>query len=112
MSTPTGSTAYSLSVGGPIVTPNSNNFIIAPIAPHNLSVRPLIIPDNVVIRLKVMGDDISCLASLDHRSSEIVSGMEFQIKKAEFSITTVTFSKNSFYNTLRNKLMWGYDKRN
>jgi NAD+ kinase len=112
VSTPTGSTAYSLSVGGPIVTPNSNNFIIAPIAPHNLSVRPLIIPDNVNIRLKVEGENISCLAALDFRSAEFDSGLEFHIKKADFTVKTVTFSKNSFYNTLRNKLMWGYDKRN
>lgn len=112
VSTPTGSTAYSMSVGGPIITPHSNNFIIAPIAPHNLSVRPLIIPDNVSIKLKVEGKNINCLASLDYRSAEFDSDIEFQIKKADFKIRTVTLGRHSFYNTLRNKLMWGYDKRN
>jgi len=111
ISTPTGSTAYSMSVGGPIVSPDATNFIIAPIAPHNLSVRPMVIPDNVTIKLVFEGGPINCLASLDYRSAEFNTDIEFVIKKADFRIKTISFENTSFYNTLRNKMMWGYDKR-
>lgn len=111
VSTPTGSTAYSMSVGGPIVTPDAPNFIIAPIAPHNLSVRPMVIPDNVNIKLVIEGGPTNCLASLDYRSAEFNTDIEFVIKKAKFRIKTILFENASFYNTLRNKMMWGFDKR-
>ena len=112
IATPTGSTAYSLSVGGPIVAPNSGNLIITPIAPHNLSIRPIVINDNNVIKLKVESRTNSFLASLDQRSEVIENELEIIIKKADFQINTIKFPNQSFYKTIRNKLMWGLDKRN
>ena len=112
VSTPTGSSAYSLSVGGPIVAPESQNFIISPIAAHNLNVRPLVIPDNVVLRLKAESRDRNghFTLSLDSRSVECADGSEIELKRAEFKIKIVKSA--SFYATMRNKLMWGVDKRN
>ena len=112
VSTPTGSSAYSVSVGGPIVVPESQNFIISPIAAHNLNVRPLVIPDNVVLRLKTecRDNDQRFTLSLDSRSVICASGTEIEIKRAGFKIKIV--KSTSFYTTLRNKLMWGVDKRN
>jgi len=112
ISTPTGSTAYSLSVGGPIVIPNSNNFIIVPISPHNLTVRPIVVPDNISLKLKVDGRGANFLVTLDHRSEVIDSSIELIIKRADFNISLIKFDKHTFYSTLRNKLMWGIDKRN
>ncbi len=112
ISTPTGSTAYSLSVGGPIVLPISNNFIIAPIASHNLSVRPIVIPDNVELTLKVDGRIDKYLLTLDNRTVELDRLTEVILKKSKFQIKMLQLHNNSFYNTLRNKLMWGLDKRN
>ena len=112
VSTPTGSSAYSLSVGGPIVAPESQNFIISPIAAHNLNVRPLIIPDNVTLRLKAVcrNQDRHFTLSLDSRSVKCASGAEIELKRAGFKVKIV--KSTSFYVTLRNKLMWGADKRN
>ena len=112
VSTPTGSSAYSLSVGGPIVAPESQTFIISPIAAHNLNVRPLIIPDHVTLRLKVecRDKDRRFALSLDSRSVECNSGAEIELKRADFKVRIVKSA--SFYATLRNKLMWGVDKRN
>ena len=112
VSTPTGSSAYSLSVGGPIVAPESQNFIISPIAAHNLNVRPLVIPDNVVLKLKAecRDNDRRFTLSLDSRSVECTSGTEIELKRAGFKVKIVKSA--SFYTTLRNKLMWGVDKRN
>jgi len=112
VSTPTGSSAYSLSVGGPIVAPESQNFIISPIAAHNLNVRPLVIPDHVIMRLKAecRNHDRYFTLSLDSRSVECISGTEIEIKRAGFKVKIVKSA--SFYTTLRNKLMWGVDKRN
>ena len=112
IATPTGSTAYSLSVGGPIVTPESTNFIITPIAPHNLTVGPLVISDNKEISLKVEGRSSNFLASLDHRSRSFNSSVKIKVRKAEFNIHMVKLKNHTFFNTLRNKLMWGFDKRN
>ncbi|MBI4649664.1 MAG: NAD kinase [Bacteroidia bacterium] len=112
ISTPTGSTAYSLSAGGPIVHPESKNFIISPITPHNLSVRPLIVPDSCSIRLKAEGRCSNFMASLDHRSEIFDSSVELLINKANFYINIVKFPSTDFFNTLRNKLFWGVDKRN
>lgn len=112
ISTPTGSTAYSLSVGGPIVVPNSNNFIISPIAPHNLTVRPIVISDMNEITLKVEGRSQQFIASLDHRSVIFDKGAELLIKKAGYQIKLIKLKNTSYFNTLRNKLMWGFDKRN
>ena len=112
VSTPTGSTAYSLAVGGPIITPTASNFIIAPIAPHNLAIRPVVISDNEEIKLKIEGRGGRYLASLDSRSDAFGANIEMRLSKAEFAINVLQFDNQSFYSTLRNKLNWGIDKRN
>ena len=112
ISTPTGSTAYSLSCGGPLVMPGSQNFIITPIAPHNLNVRPLVISDNNEIKLKVEGRSSHYLASLDSRNEIIDSSVELTIKKADFCLHLIKLENQNFFNTIRNKLLWGLDKRN
>ncbi len=112
VSTPTGSTAYSLSVGGPIITPTAANFIIAPIAPHNLAIRPVVISDSEEVKLMVEGRGERYMASLDSRSDAFGSDIEMRLRKADFSINVLQFDNQSFYSTLRNKLMWGIDKRN
>lgn len=112
ISTPTGSTAYSLSVGGPIVTPDSQNFIISPIAPHNLNVRPIIIPDSSVLKLKVEGRTSNYNLTLDSRSAVIEIGMEITVSKSPFKINLIKLNSIDYFSTLRNKLMWGADKRN
>jgi len=112
VSTPTGSTAYSLAVGGPIITPTAANFIIAPIAPHNLAIRPVVIPDSEEIKLRIEGRGERYMASLDSRSEAFGTNIEMRLSKADFSINVIQFDNQSFYSTLRNKLMWGIDKRN
>jgi NAD+ kinase len=112
IATPTGSTAYSLSVGGPILTPDSENFVITPLAPHNLTIRPLVVPDNYEIRLKVEGRGTQFLASLDSRSVAIDQSTEIKIRKANFKLKTLQLPDQTFFSTLRNKLMWGVDRRN
>ncbi len=112
ISTPTGSTAYSLSVGGPILTPDSANVVIAPIAPHNLTVRPIIIPDHNWFTLKIEGRGQQFLTTVDSRSESIDFPGEIHVRKANFKIKTLRLKGHSFYSTLRNKLMWGLDKRN
>jgi NAD+ kinase len=112
VSTPTGSTAYSLSVGGPIMHPASHGIIITPIAPHNLTVRPLVVPDDMELTLRVEGRGGKFLASLDSRSVVVDEKTELRIKKAGFTINIVERINQSFYSTLRNKLMWGADRRN
>lgn len=112
ISTPTGSTAYSLSCGGPILTPESENFVITPIAPHNLNVRPLVIPDNCVLRLQVESRSNDFLASLDSRSEGLSTTEDIIVSKANFNINLIRRPSQDFLSTLRNKLMWGLDKRN
>jgi NAD+ kinase len=112
VSTPTGSTGYSLSCGGPVITPDTNSFVLAPIAPHNLSVRPLIIPDSTEIQLKVSGREESHLISLDSRIATLENGTIIKIKKADFKIKMIDLLNESFFDTLRKKLLWGEDKRN
>ncbi len=112
VSTPTGTTAYSLSVGGPIITPGSANFVIAPIAPHNLAVRPVVISDNEEISLWVEGRGGRYMASLDSRSLRFETDMVWKIRKSNFIINVLKFENQSFYETLRKKLLWGFDKRN
>ena len=111
VSTPTGSTGYSLSCGGPIIMPGTNNIIITPNAPHNLNVRPIVIDDDSEIKLKVDDRDQLALVSLDSRARAFDSETELTIKKAEFKIKLVQPQNNSFTSTIRNKLMWGLDKR-
>ncbi|MBK7183603.1 MAG: NAD kinase [Bacteroidetes bacterium] len=112
IATPTGSTAYSLSCGGPLVMPGSQNFVITPIAPHNLNVRPLVISDNNVITLKVEGRSPNYLVSLDYKSEVIDSTNEIVLQKADFSMNLIKLENQHFFNTIRNKLLWGLDKRN
>jgi len=112
VATPTGTTAYSLSVGGPIITPGSANFVIAPIAPHNLAVRPVVISDYEVVTLWVEGRGGRYMASLDSRSVPFESDMIWKISKSAFNLNVLKFENQSFYETLRKKLHWGADKRN
>ena len=112
ISTPTGSTGYSLSCGGPIILPGTENIIISPIAPHNLNVRPIIINEDSIIKLKVEDRDQLALVSLDSRSRAFESSLEIIIKKAKFRINLIELPNNSFIKTIRTKLMWGSDKRN
>ena len=111
-STPTGSTGYSLSCGGPIMSPLSQTLSLTPIAPHNLNARPLIISDKTKIELYVSGREKSHLVSLDSRIISVENGSLITIKKAKFKIDLAYFEENSFYSTLRNKLLWGEDRRN
>lgn len=111
VSTPTGSTAYSLSCGGPIMMPDSDNFIITPIAPHNLNVRPVVIPNKKVISFKVSGRNESFYASLDSVTSSISPKSEIKIKLADFKFNLINLEGSHFFSTLRNKLLWGIDKR-
>ena len=112
VSTPTGSTGYSLSCGGPIIMPHTGNIIITPIAQHNLNVRPIVVEDESTIKLKVVDRDDLALISLDSRSRAFESSVEIIIKKAGFKIKLINPNFNSFLSTVRNKLMWGIDKRN
>ena len=112
VSTPTGSTGYSLSCGGPVITPGTNSFALTPIAPHNLSARPLIIPDITEIHLRVDGREESHLISLDSRIATLENGTLIKIKKADFKIKMIDLLDESFLTTLRKKLLWGEDKRN
>lgn len=111
VATPTGSTAYSLSCGGPIMVPDSDNFIITPIAPHNLNVRPILIPNNKRITFKVSGRSDEFNVSLDSRSHTISNQSELAIKKADFRFNMISLPGQHFFETLRNKLLWGIDKR-
>ena len=112
ISTPTGSTAYSLSCGGPIITPANHNFVITPIAPHNLNVRPLIVNDDVEIRLKVESRVPQYSLSLDSRLIHMETNEEIVLRKAKFQILLIHPNNLSFYETIRQKLLWGKDKRN
>jgi NAD+ kinase len=112
VATPTGSTAYSLSVGGPIVDPASKNFIIAPIAPHNLNVRPMVISDDSEVVLCVEGRSEKSILSIDSKSFKIDSSRKIIIKKANHKIRLIKFPNQTFFKTLRHKLNWGLDKRN
>ena len=112
ISTPTGSTGYSLSCGGPVITPGANSFVITPIAPHNLNARPFVIPDNTEIQLKVNGREDYYLMSLDSRIVTLHNSTIVTIKKANFKIKLVELAQESFIDTLRKKLLWGEDKRN
>jgi NAD+ kinase len=112
ISTPTGSTAYSLSCGGPIILPGSGNIIITPIAPHNLNVRPLVIPDDTELTLKIEGRTENFLVALDSRSLTIPLSTELKIKKSNHHVNLIRLKNHSFLTTLRTKLMWGLDRRN
>lgn len=112
IATPTGSTAYSLSAGGPIVVPDSKSFIITPLATHNLTVRPIVVSDDREITLKIDGRSLSYLAALDYKSEVFDCSVELKLRKADFSVKILRFNYQNYFATLRNKLMWGVDKRN
>lgn len=112
ISTPTGSTGYSLSCGGPVIVPTAKSLVLTPIAPHNLNARPLVISDETVIRLKVSGREENHLVSLDSRIASLENGEEITISKAPFTIKMIEYTSESFLKTLRNKLLWGEDRRN
>jgi NAD+ kinase len=112
ISTPTGSTGYSLSCGGPVIMPTSNCFVITPIAPHNLTARPLIIPDDSELTLKIKGREEQYLVSLDSRITSVSNETTLTIKKSDFHISIIEFPEEGFLRTIRKKLLWGEDKRN
>ena len=111
IATPTGSTAYSLSVNGPIILPQANNFVLTPVAPHSLTVRPLVIPEDYEINIEVTARSKDFLVAIDGRSKGFPSPGRFQVKKATFSIPIVKRFNHTFYDTLRKKLLWGTDIR-
>lgn len=111
LATPTGSTAYSLSVGGPIIAPTSKTLLLAPIAPHNLTVRPIVIPDDSVVTLQIEGRAKHYFCTLDSQSVTIDDSYELTVQKASFTISLIRFEWSSFYKTIRSKLMWGTDAR-
>ena len=112
VATPTGSTAYSLSCGGPIITPGSNNFVITPISPHNLNLRPMVVGDDVSIMLEAESRESQFLVTMDSRSISLANNESILIKKADFSIKLVELPDHNFLKTVRNKLFWGKDSRN
>jgi NAD+ kinase len=112
VSTPTGSTGYSLSCGGPVLTPEVSSFVITPIAPHNLNARPLVIPDEMEITLKVSGREQEFLVSLDSRVFTFAKETTLKIKKNSFQVPMIEITPETFLKTLRSKLLWGEDKRN
>lgn len=111
LSTPTGSTAYSLSAGGPVVAPSCACFILTPLAPHNLTMRPVVIPDSSELSLRLHTRDQGAILSLDNRTSSLAEGAELRIRKADQYIFLAVPHNNSFYDTLRKKLLWGVDVR-
>lgn len=112
VATPTGSTGYSLSCGGPVLAPLTRSLVLTPIAPHNLNARPLVVSEDTVVKIKVSGREPQHVLSLDSRLAVVNTGTELIIKKAPFKVKMVKFNSESFISTLRNKLLWGEDKRN
>ncbi|MDM8002008.1 MAG: NAD(+)/NADH kinase [Bacteroidota bacterium] len=112
ISTATGSTAYSLSVGGPILSPTDDSIIIAPMSPHNLTIRPIIVTGSSVITLETGGRSSQCLVTCDSRAVRVPAGIILEVRQAASRLSTVTTAGNDFFSTLRNKLMWGADPRN
>jgi NAD+ kinase len=112
ISTPTGSTAYSLSCGGPIIFPQSNSLVLTPVSPHNLNVRPVILPDSSTLSFEVESRSSNYLVSCDSRTATIDKTMRFSVQKAGFQLNLIRLSNESYLSTLRNKLLWGLDVRN
>ncbi len=112
VSTPTGSTGYSLSCNGPVVFPESGSFVITPVAPHNLNVRPIVIPDNNIISFEVEGRMDQFICALDSRKETVDRTVQLAVKKESFTIGLVRLNENNFLQTLRKKLAWGFDTRN
>jgi NAD+ kinase len=112
ISTPTGSTGYSLSCGGPIIVPQSESFVITPIAPHNLNVRPIVVSDKNIISIEIEGRNKHYLATVDSRSFTIDAKTQLAIRKEDFTLKLVKLNNKNFLDTLREKLAWGLDSRN
>jgi NAD+ kinase len=112
VSTPTGSTAYNLSCNGPILVPSTENFVITPVAPHNLNIRPLVIPDNSILSFEIEGRSNTFLCTLDSRMETIEASTQIAIKKANYVFNLIRLNDENFLSTLRNKMNWGKDQRN
>jgi NAD+ kinase len=112
IATPTGSTGYSLSCGGPIIFPNSGNFVITPVAPHNLNVRPIVLSDDSVVSFEIEGRAENFLCTLDSRFESITAEQQIAVRKADFTVQLIQLEETSFLQTIRNKLNWGIDMRN
>jgi NAD+ kinase len=112
VATPTGSTGYSLSCNGPIVFPESGSLVITPVAPHNLNIRPIVVPDNNIISFEVEGRTDSFICTLDSRRIVVPKEAQLAVRKEAFMINLIRLNENNFLQTLRNKLSWGLDKRN
>ncbi|MEQ9164713.1 MAG: NAD kinase [Fulvivirga sp.] len=112
VSTPTGSTGYSISCGGPLVLPHSENFVLTPVSPHNLTVRPIIVPDNSKLSFTIEGRSKNYLVSLDSRITTVDDSVKFNVQKANFKIKLIQLRDNNYFKTLRQKLNWGLDVRN
>ena len=112
VATPTGSTGYSLSCNGPIVFPDAGSFVITPVAPHNLNVRPIIVPDDNIISFEIESRADQIICALDSRREIVTKDVQLAVKKESFSLSLIRLNENNFLQTLRNKLTWGLDKRN
>lgn len=112
VSTPTGSTGYSLSCSGPIVFPDSSSIVITPVAPHNLNVRPIVVPDNNIISFEIEGRTDDFICTLDARKEVVEKNVQLAIRKESFTVSLVRLNEKNFLQTLRNKLSWGLDRRN
>ena len=112
VSTPTGSTGYSLSCNGPVVFPDSGSFVITPVSPHNLNIRPIVVPDNNIISFEVEGRTDGFLCTLDSRREIVTKEIQLAVRKEKFCVNLIRLNENNFLQTLRNKLSWGLDKRN
>jgi NAD+ kinase len=112
VSTPTGSTGYNMSCNGPIVFPDSNSFVITPVAPHNLTVRSIVVPDSNIISFEVEGRTEEFICALDARREIVSKDIQLAVKKERFTVSLIRLNENSFLSTLRTKLTWGLDKRN
>lgn len=112
VATPTGSTGYSLSCNGPVVFPDSASFVITPVSPHNLNIRPIIVPDNTIVSFEVDGRTDGFLCTMDSRREIVPKEIQLAVRKESFGINLIRLNENNFLQTLRNKLSWGLDKRN
>jgi len=112
ISTPTGSTGYSVSCGGPLVLPQSNNFILTPVSPHNLTVRPMVVPDNCELSFRIEGRGKNFLVSLDSRYETVDNEVELKVRKEDFRAKLIRLENSNYFKTLRQKLNWGFDIRN
>ena len=112
VSTPTGSTGYSLSCNGPVVFPDSASFVITPVSPHNLNIRPIVVPDNTIVSFEVEGRTDNFICSMDSRRELVPKEVQLAVRKESFGLNLIRLNENNFLQTLRNKLSWGLDKRN